>query len=234
MKKSVINKLPIIMISLIIVVGKAWGKDEPLTYDRINISANATTQVENDTLIAILYYQREGTNLAHLANEVNEKITDAVKASKKVPNVEIQTPGYQSSPVYEKQRLTGWRVRQSIRLESQDTVRLGKLIGELQNTLALDSINYSVSPGKRQEVEEKLIAEAIDTFKKRSLLITHQFGRTTFRVVEMSINTAGMPPIRPMRLQAAAMAMDVTPPTIETGKQDIQVNINAMIELQLD
>ena len=212
-----------------------WAKDETLTYDRIHLSTSANSQVENDTLVAVLYVQREGTKLPDLANEVNEHITKAVKQSKQRPNVDVQTLGYQTMPVYDKQRLSGWRVRQSIRLESQDSAKLSKLIGDLQSILAVESINYSVSPGKMREVEDKLINEAIDAFAQRAKLITSQLGRNSYRLVEVNVNTAGTP-IRPMHMRGAAMAMEaaVAPPTIEAGKQDVQITVSGTIEMQLE
>lgn len=223
----------LVLLLLFCLIGTAHSGEEPQTYDRVTLSANAAMEVENDTLIAILYYQREGAALAPLANEVNKKITDAVKTGKRFHGVDIQTPAYRSSPVYEKQRLVGWRVRQTIRLKSQDIAQVSNLIGELQKTLALESVSYSVSPDKLQDTEEKLIAQAIDAFKKRSLLITHQFDRSTYRLVNMSVNTGGAP-IRPLRMQAAAVSMEAAAPTLETGKQNIQVNVTGTIELQLN
>ncbi|KPJ87201.1 MAG: hypothetical protein AMJ53_18520 [Gammaproteobacteria bacterium SG8_11] len=216
-------------------VGIAWAKDETLTYDRVFLSTSADTQVENDTLAAILYAQREGTKLSTLANEVNQLITKAVQQSKQIPSVDVQTLAYQTNPVYDKQRLASWRVRQSIRLESQDSAILSQLIGDLQSTLAVESINYSVSPGKQREVEDKLITEAIDAFTQRAKLITKQFGRSNYRLVEVNINTAGTP-IRPMAVRGGVMAMEaaVAPPTIEAGKQDVQITVNGTIEMQLE
>ncbi len=217
------------------LLGSAWAKEETLTYDRVHLSTSANTQVENDTLVAILYAQREGTKLSTLANEVNQQITKAVKQSKQTPKVEVQTLGYQTNPVYDKQRLASWRVRQSIRLESQDSAKLSQLIGELQSTLAVESINYSVSPGKLREVEDKLITEAIAAFTQRAKLITSQFGRSNYRLVEVSINTAGTP-FRPMQMRGGVMAMEaaVAPPTIEAGKQDVQITVSGIIEMQLE
>jgi len=233
MSDSRIKKITLVLLLSTWMTGTALGNEEPITYDRVNLSANATTQLENDTLVAVLFYQREGANLAGLASEVNEKITAAVKTSKKLENVDIQTEGYQSNPIYDKQRLTGWRVRQSIRLQSRDMVKLSKLIGDLQNTLALESVSFSVSPDRLRGAEDKLIVEAIDAFKNRALLITKQFGRGTYRLVNMSINTGGLP-FRPLRSQTSAMSMQAAPPTLEAGKREIEVNINGTIELQLD
>jgi predicted secreted protein len=212
----------------------AWAEDESSTYDRINLSADANTQVDNDTVVATLYVQREGVDLTKLANEVNSVISKAVSTSKKSSSIDVQTLAYQTFPLHDKQRLTGWRVRQSIRLESQDSAQLSKLIGALQSTLAVESMNYSVSPQKTREVEDKLITEAIDAFTNRANLITRQFGRSNYRLVEIHINT-GSTPIRPMQMRSTALAMEaVAAPTIEAGKQDISITINGTIEMQLE
>jgi predicted secreted protein len=227
-------RLCVVMALSSLTMGNVLAKDEPRPYDRINLATDANTEVENDTLTAVLYAQREGTDLSTLANEVNKTIKKAVATSKKSPNVDVRTLAYQTIPRYDKQRLTGWRVRQSIRLESQDSEQLSKLIGDLQNSLAVESINYSVSPQKVREVEDKLIVEAIDAFTRRAKLITKQFGRSNYRLVEVHINTAGAP-IRPMQMRSAPMALEAaSAPTIEAGKQDIRITINGTIEMQLE
>lgn len=209
--------------------------EEQLTYDRINLSAIASDKVENDTLITVLYYQKEGDDLSGLSDEVNKVIGNAIEQSKKTANVIVQTLGYHSSPVYQKERLAGWRVRQSIRLESKDITRLNKLIGNLQSKLAIENIGYEVSPESRSKVEERLISEAITAFNKRAKLITKDLGRTKYRLVEMNVNTTGGP-IRPMRMRGAPMMAEaaVAPPAIEAGQQKIQVNIQGTIELQVE
>ena len=184
--------------------------------------------------MAILYTQREGTDLPKLANEVNTAVSKAVTTSKKSPGIDVQTLAYQTIPLYDKQRLSGWRVRQSIRLESQDSTQLSKLIGALQSKLAVESMNYSVSPQKIREVEDKLITDAIDAFTKRAKLITQQFGRSNYRLVEIHISTAGTP-VRPVQMRSTALAMEaVAAPVIEAGKQDIRITINGTIEMQLE
>ena len=212
----------------------AWSHEENITYDRVQLSTDASAQVENDTLVAVLYSQREGEQLQALANEVNQNIASAVKMCKKVSEVEVQTLGYQTHPVYDKQRLSGWRVRQSIRLESQDSAKLSKLIGDLQKTLAVESISYNVSPKRTREVQDQLIVQAIDAFNGRAKLVTQQFGRAEYRLVDININTDSGVPVRPMPMRSAAMAMEAAaPPTLEAGKQEIQVTISGTIEMQL-
>ncbi|MET0028443.1 MAG: SIMPL domain-containing protein [Candidatus Thiodiazotropha sp.] len=202
-------------------------------YDRIALQTQASEAVENDTLIAIMYAQKEGPELAPLTHQVNQLIGKAVEQAKKVAEVQVTTLGYQTYPVYQQQSLSGWRVRQSIRLESRDNEVLSALLGELQSGLALESINYTLSPERRDAVEERLILQAIDAFRHRSAQVTRQMGRQNYRVVEMTIHTAdpgGNP--TPMRARMMAMESSVAPPTLEGGTQSVRVEIEGRIELQ--
>jgi predicted secreted protein len=225
----------LVVTGLVVVSQTVTAAEEQLNYDRINLNASASAKVENDVLIAVLYFQKEGDDLPALSNEVNTVIGKAVKQSKKVPNVAVQTMGYFSSPVHKKIQLVGWRVRQSIRLESRDTATLTRLIGDLQSKLAVESISYDVSPESRDKVEERLISEAIVAFNQRAKLVTKELGRSKYRLVRMNVNTIGEP-IRPMRHRSAPMMADasVKAPTIEAGQQTIQVTIQGAIELQVE
>jgi len=204
-------------------------------YDRIQLSANASMEVENDTLSAQLYAQQEGSDLASLADGVNKKISETIALVKQVDDIKLQTLGYQTYPVYQQQRVSGWRVRQTIRIESQDSAKLSQLLSELQSRLALESLQYSVSPAQREAAEEQLIGDAISSFEKRAALVTKQLGRTDYRLVEMNINTSGQP-VQPMRMRASMMAMEasVAPPSLEAGSQTIRVDVSGSIELQLN
>ncbi|MGD8588821.1 MAG: SIMPL domain-containing protein [Chromatiales bacterium] len=223
------------LLSLTLLSPLSMAGQKAKTYDRIQLSAEASMPVENDTLTAQLYAQREGSDLSQLADEVNRKISQAVQRIKQVEGVSLQTQGYQTYPVYQQQRVTGWRVRQSIRLESRDSAALSRLLGELQSSLALESLQYSVSPAQRQAAEEQLIAQAIAAFQQRAALVTKSLGRSEYRLVEMQINNTGESS-PPMRLRAGVMAMEaaVAPPSLEAGSQILQVNVNGTIELQLN
>lgn len=213
----------------------AMAKDTPQGYDQINLSASASSDVDNDVLTAILYFQKEGSDTSALSDEVNKNITAAVQRAKQTPGVKVQTLAYRSDPVYRQDKLWGWRVRQSLRLECSDVAGLSALLGQLQATLALESIGYAISPEKQKAAEDKLIAEALDAFQKRAELVTRQLGRSKYRLVQVDVNT-GDAPIRPMMMRSAVMAMEAAPapPSLEAGTRTVQVKVSGTIELQLD
>ncbi|MCP5410398.1 MAG: SIMPL domain-containing protein [Chromatiaceae bacterium] len=206
--------------------------DQPLTYDRINLTVSSGREVENDTLVSVMYAQQEGNNPSRLANDVNRTIGNAVEKAKRNSQIKVQTLEYSTTPVYRKQTLVGWRVRQSLRLESRDGAALSELIGELQSSLAVGSISYTISPEGLKAAEDELIGEAITEFSARAQMLAREMGRQGYRLVQMDINTPDhVPQPRQMRGLAMAMQEDAAPPALEAGSRRVEVNINATIEL---
>lgn len=217
--------------ALLILIAPAAGAQESATaYDRISLSASATREVDNDILVAVLYAQREGPDASRLAAEVNGTVAWGVTQAKRVAGIKVQTLDYRTAPVYNKQSLSGWRVSQSMRLEAREAALLSELVGVLQDRLALRSIGYAVSEERRRDAEDALIAQAIKAFQDRARLITREFGRTDFRVVQADVNAGGNRP-GPMPMRAMAMER-ASAPTLEAGTESVRVRITGTIELQ--
>ena len=227
--------VPILITTLLVgqsAAAMAAGEDEP-RYDQIRFSATVEAQIDNDRVTAVLYAQREGTDASALAAEVNAAVAWGLDKAKTVSAVRAQTLGYQTSPLYSKQTLTGWRVRQSLRLESEDAAALSDLVGALQQRLAVQSIDYDVSPQARTKAEDRLIAEAVDAFRQRADLVAKSWGQPAYRLVEMRVNTQGAGP-QPYPRMAMAMEMQAAePPRIEAGTQTVRVSIEGAVELKV-
>ncbi|MEJ2463746.1 MAG: SIMPL domain-containing protein [Candidatus Thiodiazotropha sp.] len=223
------------LLTCLLLTQPLYAGEQPPRYDQISLSAEASTEADNDTLIARLAAQREGSDPVALSNSVNQLISQAVSQVKQHPEIKLQTLGYQTSPIYQQQRLSGWRVKQSLHLESRDSKTLSQLLSRLQEHLALESISYAISDELRQKVEESLIKQALEAFRQRARLVTEQMGRKSYRLVEMSIHSSGQPQ-PPQRLRASMMAMEssVAAPSLEAGSQTLRVEINGRIELQLE
>jgi len=211
----------------------AWAVEAPTTYDRIQLSASATGEVDNDLLVAVLYEQREGKDPLALADQVSRAVTAALKRAKKEPDIRVQTLDYRTTPVYSKRVMTGWRVRQSIRLEGRDAARMGQLISELQSQLQVESVGYQISPQARSAAEDRLIQEAIGAFSRRAKLVSLGMGRPGYRLVEMSIHTQDQVGPRPLAMRAMAADMAPAPPSLEPGSQKVRVEVSGTVELKV-
>lgn len=231
------SRLHLVLAVILLLVSFATGAGDssPLTYDRISLAASAQQEVEADLLVAVLVAQRDGTDAAQLAGEVNTLVDSAMSQAQGEAQIESETLGYTTDPVYTKGTLTGWRVRQSIRLRSRDAASLSGLVGRLQERLLLQSIGYEVSDERRKETEDALIRTGVDAFKARAELIAEQMGQRKHRLVEMRVETRGDRPAPVYRAMAAMPAADAAPaaPRIEAGKQTIRVQVSGVIELQV-
>lgn len=208
----------------------ANGDSLPPTYERISLSVSAGEEVENDTLIAMLFAQKEGTSPALLVTQINQDMQQAIAVAKQYKSVQLQTLDYTTNPIYQNNNISGWRVRQSIQLEGQDPAAISELIGKLQVSLSVASTHYSVSPSKRERVEEGLIAQAIQAFKARAELITREMASQGYRLVQMDINSSRTAP-RPYAVQGMALRAEAAP-SLEAGTQRVEVHISGSIELQ--
>ena len=202
----------------------------------ISFSVDASVDIDYDTMVAVLFVQREGTRSQALADEVNQAINWGIQQAKAVSEVSVQTQSYHTNPVYNNGQLRSWRVDQSIRLESRDAVKLGELVGALQERLAVRSLGFEASNDARRLAHQALVSDAIQRFAERAKLVQSQLDRSGYRIVRMDINTSHAQPPRPM-LRSMAMEADtarIAAPQIEAGTQEIAVNISGTIELTDD
>lgn len=215
--------------------------DEDTVYNHVSISAEASADVENDTLVAELYIEHQAKTAAEAAEVVNAAIDWGVKQAQAVEGVKVRTLEYNTSPVYSKARKAGevytpqimeWRVSQAMRVESTDADALSELITGLQQRLAIRQIGYEVSKALREATESVLIDEAIQAFQQRSRQVAKGFGHDGYRLVKVNINSGSFrPPVpyaRSMAMEAAAAA----PVAIEAGTSTLKINVNGTIELQ--
>ena len=232
-----LRKLPLIFafFAAVTSAASAAAHDAAPTYDRVNFRVTASRDVDNDTLVAVMYNERSGQQPASMADDVNRTIAWAVDLAGKTSGIKVQTLQYRQDPIYRNQTISGWKVRQSIRLESKDVKILSKLIGELQSRLSVASLRYTISAEVRRTVEDELITQALDRFGRRGKLISGELGRPDYRIVNIDIATSGgsPAPVRMRTVSAMAESSSVTAPTLEPGVQSVTVSVSGTIELAL-
>lgn len=108
---------------------------------------------------------------------------------------------------------------------------MSEVLGDLQMTLALQRINFAVSPGLKNRTDDELIGEAFKVFEQRAKNITQQLRRKNYKIVDISVSTSVDHYAR-RNYQVAAMASKVASPSIEAGEQTIQVSISGQIEME--
>lgn len=210
---------------------------DPLNYNLVNIQADATRQVSNDEMNAVLYIEKSNKQPAELATQINQLMTQAVNTSRKYPTVKIETGSQTTYPIYDNdnRKLKEWRGRAEVRLESTDFKAASQLISELQQNFQTQSINFSVSDAQRKKVENELMVEASKNFQQRAQALTQAWNKSGYNLVNLNLNTNNYSnPISPRisMMKAAAPADMVAEQAMVGGESKISVNANGSIQFK--
>jgi predicted secreted protein len=206
--------------------------DEP-RYNQINLHAQASREVTRDLMSVTLYSEAQDTDPARLAETVTKSLNEALGKARQAKGVTLRQGSRNSNPVYDDkgQNIVAWRERGELRLESQDFAALASLTGELQQSLKLASMDFSIANATRQQSEDALIKDAIEAFQARARIAAQALGKHDYKIVNLAINSSGVPQpyLRPMMKAARAEAIT---PDIEAGSTEVTVTADGTIELQ--
>lgn len=168
---------------------------EEARYNQISLRAEVNQEVQRDLMLVTLYTEAQDSDPAKLAAQITETLNKALGQARQVKDVKIRQGSRNSYPVYDDkgQKITGWRERAELRLESADFAVLSKLTGELLTDLKMGGMDFSISPSTRKTSEDALLKDAVTAFKARAQLVTEALGGTGYKLVNLNLNTSGYP-----------------------------------------
>lgn len=224
----------VILVLSCFLSSSVYAHDDVLNYNQISLEASASAEVENDTMIATLYAQEEGSKATVLSNRVNQKVNWALEKLKQYNNIKVETQSYSTTPVYSKSQVIAWRVKQSIQLESKDMSLMSEVLGELQQQLKLNGISFDVSPEKREEQNRALIDRALTAYTRRATQIASKLKSERYKIVTMNVSTSSNVARyrhRPVTAMLAEAAPSIAP-EVAKGDQTLSVRVSGTIELE--
>lgn len=208
---------------------------EPVkNYNQISLEVSSSADIDNDTMIVSMYVQEEGAKAVNLSNAVNKKINWALAKLKPHTDIKVETESYSTNPVYNKNQIVAWRVRQSIQMQSKDMSLMSEVLGELQQQLRLNGISFDVSRQEREKQTQILIDSALAGFSKRATQIANNLKTDSYKIVTMRVSTTNSSPRYNYRGAKAMMAESsvMVAPEIAKGDKTLSVNVSGTIELQ--
>jgi predicted secreted protein len=209
----------------------------PPFYNVVTLEASATADVPADTLTATLFTEEQGPDPGQLAARVNARIDEALAKAKADPKVEAHSGNYQTTPIYDRSnQITGWRIRADVILESRDFKAVGALAGQLQPTLKLWSMTFSLSRRAREAAEASLTSEALTRFQEKARAIAKTLGFPGHSLGQITVRTEGTAqPVPMFRTAAVGMAEGLPPPPgpvpAEPGKGSVAVVVSGTVIL---
>jgi predicted secreted protein len=221
-----------LLLALLFAPLAAAAQSPETLFNLVSLNAEADREIPNDLLTATLVAEAEGADPAQLADGVNRAMQRALSTAVAAKSVKAQSGAYQTIPIYDKNRVARWRVRQELRLESADFAAATELIGKLQASLMVTGMTLSVSAAARRKAENALIAEALAAFEERARVVRDAMKAKGYRMRDLQVSAGGNPPPRPMLAMAARTLQEGAPPAVEAGTTRLVVNVSGTIQLQ--
>lgn len=213
--------------------------NEPI-YNQISLRAEASQEVAHDQMQVILYTEAQDTDPARLATAISTTLNNAVATARKQATVNVKLGNRSSYPVHDSkgQKITAWRERAELRLESTDFSTLSALTGELLSTLKMSNMQFSIATKTRTNSEDALLKDAISAFQARAKLVSDAFGSSSYKVVNLNLSSNGFsrPPVyaRAAKMLSSSMADESSiAPDIEAGSSQVSIVADGVIELVL-
>lgn len=205
----------------------------------IRVSAVGEVQVTPDQAALDLAVETLAST-ARAAGEENarrmERVIQALVAAG-VPRADIATRNYSIYPEYEPveggeaPRVRGYRVNNTVSVETRDLARVGPLIDAALAAGAnrVDGVRFSLS--NPQAAGNRALRQAVEQARASAETMAAALGVRLGRVLDAS--TGVEPPVFPMpRFEAADMAMRAAAPTpIQPGEQTVRATATLVFEI---
>lgn len=133
-------------------------------------------------------------------------------------------------------RISAWRGRTEIVLESHDFAAASKLAGQMASIMQVGNVQFSLSPEAQRAAEQKLTGEAIKSFRQQAASSAQAFGYSGYAIREVNVGQNGGVMPRPMMMMSArAMSSDAkmsAPVPIEGGTSTVTVNVSGSVQMK--
>jgi predicted secreted protein len=221
----------LLFVVLLLSCQLAWS-DAADHYNRITFQSDAAREVSNDLLIARMSVEINDKRPALIAQKINATLNTALKKAAAFGTVKTSTGDQNTEAVYgKKNQLIGYRGHAELRLESRDFDASSELISQLQATMQLAGIDFSIAPETRKQVEGALIAEAIDAYKKRAEAMRGFLNGSAYKLVRLDINHSSNNFQDEYGNTRLLFRNRESKPTLAGGKSEVHVQITSTIEI---
>jgi len=213
----------------------ALAADE-LHYNQIALRAEVSQEVARDLMIVTLYSEAQDSDPAKLAAQITTTMNKALGQARQVKDITLRQGSRNSYPIYDTkgQKITGWRERAELRLESSDFAALSKLTGEMLGDLKMAGMDFAIADPTRKTSEDALLKDAVNAFKARAQLATDALGGKGYKIVNLNLNSNGYPQPymrAPMMMKAASMDSAPVTPEVEAGTSQVSMTADGSIEV---
>ena len=170
-----------------------------------------------------------------MTSVLNQRADAALRQAKGVDNVTAHSGSFTVYPSTDRDgRISAWRGRTEVVLESKDFAAASKLAGKMSDSMQVGSVTFSLSPEAQRAAEQKLSTQAIASFKQQAQSSAQAFGYSGYAIREVNIGHNGSSPRPVMMMAARSMGADAkmsAPMALEGGTSTVTVNVSGSVQM---
>jgi predicted secreted protein len=213
----------------------AQSAAEPVNLVRLD--ATVSSPIKPDTAVITMAAERSGLDASAITQHINKLMGDAVRDAKAVSGVEAITGNFSTNQQYDnKGNAMGWTVRSDLILKSKDFGVLGKLAGNLTQSLKIVGNGFEVSRELKAKEDAALLTQGLQAFQAKASTAAQTLGFVGYAIREISIQQAQLEQPnqpRPMMMMAKGAAMaDAAPVQMEAGRTAMNLTVSGSIQLK--
>ena len=213
------------------------GRKGEMRAPELALQAQAVSEVAQDTVTITLATEIEAADQASVGKKLTAALDAAMKQAQGDDKVKARNGNYRIwASTNRDGKVTGWRGRVELILESRDFQAASALAGKLSGSMPVADISFSLSDQARAAEERKLLEQAATAFRERALAAASAFGFNGYRIrkVELGGSGAQYAPRAP-RMQAMAAggeAMKLADVPLQGDTETVVVSVNGTVSLQ--
>ncbi|MBU9664975.1 SIMPL domain-containing protein [Burkholderia multivorans] len=203
----------------------------------LSLSSQASADVPQDIIHITLFYEQQAKDPGSLTSALNQRADAALAQAKGVSGVSAHTGAFSVYPSTDRDgKISAWRGRTEIVLESRDFAAASKLAGQLSNLMQVANVEFSLSPEAQRAAEQKLTTEAIKSFRARADEAAKAFGYSSYTIRDVNVGSGRNVQPYPRMMAMAAAPMDSAkmsaPIAVEGGKATVSVTVNGSVQMK--
>ncbi|CAM2177084.1 26 kDa periplasmic immunogenic protein [Paraburkholderia sacchari] len=202
----------------------------------LSLSAQASAEIAQDVVTITLFYEQEAKDPASLTTTLNQRADQALQKAKGVAGVTARSGQFSIYPSTDRDgRISAWRGRTEVVLESHDFAAASKLAGDIASVMQVGNVQFSLSPEAQRAAEQKLSGQAIASFREQAAANARAFGYSGYTVRDVNVGHQGVMPRPMMMMSARAMSADAKaapPMPLEGGTSTVTVNVSGSVQMK--
>jgi uncharacterized protein YggE len=223
------HKYRVAVLSLFLLLGlavPALAQEKPST---IEVTGRAAVMALPTTVTISFSVETDSPKAQAAVRDNAERTERVLGALRKVSDkdTKLRTSGFALSPVYEKaERVIGYRVRNTVVLESKDLDKTGTFIDDAAEAGVSRIGNLSFSNDKEEDLRKEAGLEALKRAIRDAEALAKAAGMTIKRILKITYDSREHPTIV---VREAAPAAARTP--IAVGEIPVQVEVLVTFEV---